>query len=171
MEAIVQIRPMREEDIPQVHRIDQKSFSMPWSERSYRYELNSNPASFLWVAEYLPDDPKNCKLVGMIVIWLIVDEAHIATIAVHPDFRRRAIGRRLLNTALFASWRKGMRRATLEVRAGNFVAQNLYHSLGFVEVGRRYRYYRDNNEDALLLTVELDEKLIRKMEIIKLFQV
>jgi ribosomal-protein-alanine N-acetyltransferase len=171
MESFVQIRPMRAEDIPQVHAIDQKSFTMPWSERSYRYELNSNPASFLWVAEYLPDDPKKSKVVGLIVVWLVVDEAHIATIAVDPDFRRRAIGRRLLNTALFTSWRKGMLRATLEVRAGNLIAQNLYRSLGFTEVGRRYHYYRDNNEDALLLTVALNEALIRKMETRKIFQV
>ena len=105
------------------------------------------------------------------MVWLVVDEAHIATIAVDPDFRRRAIGRRLLNTALFTSWRKGMLRATLEVRAGNLIAQNLYRSLGFTEVGRRYHYYRDNNEDALLLTVALNEALICKIETRKIFQV
>jgi ribosomal-protein-alanine N-acetyltransferase len=86
---------------------------------------------------------------------MILDEAHIANIAVHPEFRRRGVGASLLAVALKDALQKGLRTATLEVRAQNTGAQSLYRIFGFEEVGRRLRYYRDNNEDALLMTVDL----------------
>jgi ribosomal-protein-alanine N-acetyltransferase len=89
----------------------------------------------------------------MVVVWLIVDEAHIATLAVHPDYRGRRIARRLVKVALKEAILRGMNQATLEVRANNLAAQNLYRQLGFEIVGNRPRYYRDNNEDALIMTV------------------
>src|ERR1043165_3696536 len=88
------IRKMTLEDIPAVVELDHKSFSLPWPERSFRFEIGENPASHCWVAEL------DGKVVGMIVVWLIVDEAHVATIATHPDFRRQGIGKNLLSYAL-----------------------------------------------------------------------
>ena len=151
--AILQIRPMQLEDIAQVRTIDQLSFSMPWPESAYRYELSENKFSRCWVAELVTAEGSN-KIAGMVVEWLIIDEAHIATIAVHPDQRGQGIGRALLITALENAIRLGMGQVTLEVREGNLVAQNLYRRFGFVEVGRRARYYRDNQEDALIMTVD-----------------
>jgi [ribosomal protein S18]-alanine N-acetyltransferase len=140
---------MRLEDVPRVAQIDQLSFSMPWPEKSYRFEITQNPGSRLWVAEC--SDPP--QIVGMIVMWLIVDEAHIATIAVHPDFRRQGIAAHLLTTALLAAIDNQMVQATLEVRAGNQAAQALYQQYGFKVVGIRPHYYRDNNEDAWIMTM------------------
>lgn len=146
------IRPMRLTDLKQVTAIDHLSFSMPWPEHAYRFELTGNPASLLWVAE--ADSPGEEKSVrGMIVVWLILDEAHIATIAVHPDFREKGIGKKLLAVALQESIQRGAREVTLEVRASNKVAQDFYLKFGFKVIGRRPRYYRDNNEDAVLMTV------------------
>ena len=151
------IRPMRLEDVPAVQAIDNLSFSMPWPESAYHYELNENPLSLLWVAE-TETDLEHSSIIGLLVIWLVVDEAHIATLATHPDYRRHGIGLALLVTGLKAAIRKGMQQATLEVRAGNFAAQELYQRFGFRIVGRRPRYYRDNNEDALIMTAApLDE--------------
>lgn len=147
------IRPMRAKDLAQVHAIDKLSFSMPWSARAYAYELQENPDSTLWVAEDTGLLDKDRRIVGMIVVWLIIDEAHIATIAVQPDYRGRGIARRLLKTALVDAIQKGMIQATLEVRAQNSIAQKLYQRFRFEIVGRRPRYYRDNNEDALIMTV------------------
>ena len=76
------------------------------------------------------------RVVGMVVVWLIVDEAHIATIAVHPDYRGQGIAQELLCAALIESIEKGMRNATLEVRAHNLSAQRLYQPLSF-RAGRR----------------------------------
>jgi ribosomal-protein-alanine N-acetyltransferase len=140
------------EDLDQVHAIDLISFSLPWPASAFRYELLDNPHSALWVAETTSQDR---EVVGLIVVWMILDEAHIANIAVHPDFRRRGIGANLLAVALKDAFEKGLRSATLEVRAQNTGAQSLYRIFGFEEVGQRLRYYRDNNEDALLMTVDL----------------
>jgi ribosomal-protein-alanine N-acetyltransferase len=143
------IRRMREADLSAVQQIDRSSFSLPWPERSFHFELTSNPAARCWVAEL--DE----QVVAMLVIWMIVDEAHIATLATHADYRRQGIGERLLVQALELAAREGASRAFLEVRAGNGAAQAMYRRLGFVEDGRRKRYYRDNGEDAILMSINL----------------
>ena len=160
----ISIRPMRPDDLPQVRLIDRLSFSLPWPSSAYEYELHENPLSLLWVAEANVADAGN-KVVGMIVVWLIVDEAHIATIAVLPEYRGQGIARCLLVTALQEVIQRGFRIATLEVRSGNVAAQNLYHRFGFATVGVRPKYYRDNNEDALIMTVyNLDQKYVNWLE-------
>ncbi|RPJ40541.1 MAG: ribosomal-protein-alanine N-acetyltransferase [Chloroflexi bacterium] len=140
-------------DVPRVHAIDVLSFSMPWSERSYRFEVTENRNSLVLVAERVENEAPP-ELVGMIVIWVIIDEAHVATIATHPDYRGQGIGRRLLANGLLAASERGARLAYLEVRRGNQVAQELYKKFGFQVVGERLRYYQDNNEDALLMTLD-----------------
>jgi ribosomal-protein-alanine N-acetyltransferase len=150
--STVLIRPMADSDIEQVHIIDQLSFSLPWPASAYSYELNENPLSMLWVAEITPPGEER-RVVGMIVVWPITDEAHIATLAVHPDYRSQGIGQIILATALREAIYRGCRLATLEVRATNTVAQRLYRRFHFEVVGNRQRYYRDNNEDAIIMTV------------------
>lgn len=152
-ETCLTIRPMQMDDLQQVRRIDQVSFSLPWPESAYRFELTENPASRSWVAVYDSADGEQV-VVGMIVVWLILDEAHIATLAVHPDYRERGIGSILLVEALQSVLLQGARSAFLEVRASNLVAQKLYQHFGFEIVNRRPRYYKDNLEDALLMNLE-----------------
>jgi len=132
-----------------VHEIDLLSFSMPWPERSFRFEVTSNPAARCWVAE------AEGRIVGMIVVWMIVDEAHIATIATHPDFRRQGIGDELLTHALVSALSEGAAKSLLEVRVSNEAAQRMYRRFGYVEDGRRPRYYKDNHEDAILMSLDL----------------
>ncbi len=146
-------RPMTLSDVERVHQIDLLSFSLPWSERSYRFELVENRNSTVWVAEDASNGLRPV-VVGMIVIWVILDEAHIATLATHPDYRGHGVGRRLLAHGLLAAYRRGARLAYLEVRRSNQVAQRLYTRFGFAVVGERPRYYKDNNEDALLMTLD-----------------
>jgi ribosomal-protein-alanine N-acetyltransferase len=160
----ITIRPMKSEDLPQVQAIDRISFSMPWPASAYEYELHENPLSLLWVADSHTPDGK-VQVVAMIVVWLIVDEAHIATIAVLPEYRGQGIARCLLVTALQEVIRRGLQIATLEVRSGNTAAQNLYRRFGFTTVGLRPKYYRDNNEDALIMTVyNLDQAYLNWLE-------
>jgi ribosomal-protein-alanine N-acetyltransferase len=142
------IRLMTLEDVPAVHEIDTLSFSLPWPERSFRFELTENPVTRGWVADV------DGRIAAMLVLWFIVDEAHIATIAVHPDYRRRGIGEQVLLHALLAVQDEGARRAFLEVRAGNAAAQAMYVKYGFIVDGRRPKYYRDNDEDAILMSLE-----------------
>lgn len=149
----VLIRRMTLEDVPAVHEIDTLSFSLPWPERSFRFELTENPVSRGWVAEV------ESRIAAMLVMWFIIDEAHVATIAVHPDFRRQGIGEQLLLYSLRSAQAEGARRAFLEVRAGNVAAQSMYKKYGFEVAGVRRGYYKDNNEDALLMNLEKFDSL------------
>ncbi len=141
------IRKMTLEDIPAVLDLDHRSFSLPWPERSFRFEITENSASRCWVADL------DGKVVGMIVVWLIVDEAHVATIAAHPDFRRQGIAKSLLAYALLHLIEEGARSSFLEVRESNRAAQEMYRKFGYEETGRRRRYYSDNDEDAILMNL------------------
>jgi ribosomal-protein-alanine N-acetyltransferase len=144
----VAIRRMTIEDVPAVHEIDTLSFSLPWPERSFRFELTENPVSRCWVAEC------GDRISAMLVLWLIVDEAHIATIATHPDFRRQGIGQKLMIAALVSGRAEGAERAFLEVRVGNTSAIAMYKKYGFVVAGNRPHYYKDNQEDAILMNLD-----------------
>lgn len=141
------IRQMTEADLEQAIAIDRVSFSLPWPERSFHFEVKDNAASRSWVAEL------GGRVAAMMVGWLIVDELHVATIATHPDYRRRGIGKRLLIHGLRAARNEGAIRAFLEAREGNAAAIQMYRSLGFAEDGRREEYYKDNHEDAVLMSL------------------
>jgi [ribosomal protein S18]-alanine N-acetyltransferase len=143
----MEIRRMTVEDLPSVVELDSLSFSLPWPERSFRFELIENPASRCWVVE------QDGKIVGMLVAWMLVDEAHIATIATHPDFRRRGIARNLLTYALRYMSKEGAVSSLLEVRESNIAAQEMYCKFGYEAVGRRRHYYKDTDEDAILMTL------------------
>lgn len=142
------VRKMTVEDVPVAHAIDKMSFTLPWPERSFRFEVTDNPAARCWVAEL------DGRVVGLLVLWMIVDEAHIASLATHPEFRRQGIAKQLLVESLDRAYSEGARTALLEVRAGNAAARQMYQTFGFEEVGRRERYYKDNNEDAILMTLK-----------------
>jgi ribosomal-protein-alanine N-acetyltransferase len=148
------VRPMIKRDIKSVMAIDKSSFSLPWSERSYRYDLTQNKTARMWVAE-LKLGIESYEVVGMVVMWIIMDEAHIGTIAVHPDHRRQGIAQKLMKKALEDAKKCGAKTITLEVRRSNQAAQAMYAGMGFSIVGTRPRYYKDNAEDALLMTVEI----------------
>ncbi len=141
------IRKLTVEDVPAAHELDSLSFTLPWPERSLHYEVAGNPAARCWAAEL------DGRLVGILVLWMIVDEAHIATLATHPDHRRKGIAKKLLVEALESAYNEGAQTALLEVRAGNEAALKMYAEFGFEAVGRRERYYKDNYEDAILMTL------------------
>ncbi|MCF6277740.1 MAG: ribosomal protein S18-alanine N-acetyltransferase [Anaerolineales bacterium] len=142
----VRIRKMTSADLPRVHEIDRLSMSSPWSQQMFATELD-NPLARCWVAEADGD------IVGTLVLWLIADEAHIATVAVHPDYRRQGIGQKLLSFSLKEVAAEGARLSLLEVRAGNTSALDLYRRFGYEAVGLRRAYYKDNAEDAILMTL------------------
>jgi len=153
---------MRMEDIPQVHAIDQVSFSLPWSERSFRFEVSQNTNARPWVAEIINGKARN--IVAMLVLWIILDEAHLATIAVHPLYRRQKLAQKLLATALLTTLPLGIKLVYLEVRKSNLAAQALYRRFGFEEVGVRPHYYQDNQEDAVLMTLfDPQSEMLRRL--------
>jgi [ribosomal protein S18]-alanine N-acetyltransferase len=141
------IRGMYVEDIPAVLAIDRASFPNPWPESTYRYELLENRVAHVLVVI----DRSSAEVIGVAGYWLVVDEAHISTFAVRPDWRNRGVGAALLLGLLREAAELGATSALLEVRAGNGPAQALYRRFGFRKVGRRKGYYKDNGEDALLM--------------------
>lgn len=144
--ARVVVDPMRLEDVAAVHEIERLSFRTPWPAYAFEHELRGNRLARYVVAR------AGDRVVGFAGIWLMVDDAHVTTFGVHPDWRRQAIGRQLLLNVAELSIAIGARRMTLEVRASNEAAQGLYHAFGFEIAGRRPRYYTDDNEDALVMT-------------------
>lgn len=98
--------------------------------------------------------PDLASMIGFAGLWLMVDEAHITTIAIHPDYRRRSLGELLLLSLIDIAYTIGAKWVTLEVRVSNYTAQNLYRKYGFHESGVRHRYYSDNQEDALIMWTE-----------------
>lgn len=146
------IRPMELRDVARVREIDVASFTLPWPERSYRFEIQENPASRNFVVE-VASDGQNPVVAGMIVMWFIIDEAHIGTIAIDAPYRRLGLGRLLLADSLLDAYRSGIQQSFLEVRRGNQPAITLYEQFGFQIAGIRPRYYKDNGEDALLMTL------------------
>ncbi len=161
------LRYMRQEDISQVLGIDQLSFPLPWSARSYTFEITDNnhshmvclvlpvqkptPPGLIGALQRLRSGASEELIVGYGGFWLIDGEAHISTIAVHPDYRSRGLGEVLLAGMLGRGIALDAEYSVLEVRVGNTTAINLYRKYGFEVVGRRKNYYRDNGEDAFLM--------------------
>ena len=142
------VEPMSIEDLPDVHRIERASFSVPWPDDAYRSEIQGNRLASYLVAR------ADGRLVAYGGIWLMVDEAHITTFAVDPAWRRQRVGETLLIALMDLAIGRHAREATLEVRLSNLAARKLYEKFGFRPVGVRARYYSDNGEDALIMTTE-----------------
>jgi ribosomal-protein-alanine N-acetyltransferase len=140
------VEPMRLDDLPGVHTIELASFPTPWPPHAYRNELESNKLAHYLVAR------AGDTVAAYGGMWLMVDEAHITTFAVHPAWRRQRIGERLLLAFLDIAVDQGAHEATLEVRLSNLAARKLYEKYGFRPVGLRPRYYTDDHEDALIMT-------------------
>lgn len=182
------------EDIPAVMAIEKTAFPMPWPEQAYRHELLENQNAYFIVVRFREpgngNGPANGSgriishmtflqrlalrparpvtprpIIGFAGLWMFVDEGHISTIASHVDWRGHGVGELLLLSMLREGQRRNAAFATLEVRVSNRVAQNLYTKYGFTEVGRRKHYYRDNNEDALIMTVQNFQEPIYKAQL------
>jgi ribosomal-protein-alanine N-acetyltransferase len=133
-------------DIPAVHRIEWASFPVPWPDYAFTQEIENNRLAHYLVVR------AGGEIVGYGGMWLMVDEAHVTTFAVLPEWRRRGIGARLMLGMMRLADELGARVATLEVRLSNEAARKLYQRFGFRPVGIRPRYYSDNAEDALIMT-------------------
>jgi [ribosomal protein S18]-alanine N-acetyltransferase len=145
----IAIERMRSADLEEVLAIERASFSMPWSRGAFLYELEQNRVARCYVVR------EERRLIGYICLWEVADEVHITNVAVHPDLRRRGVGRSLLNAVLDDARQRKLRLVVLEVRPSNVEALGLYESFGFRVVGRRRGYYYDTGEDALVMEASL----------------
>ncbi|RJP73153.1 MAG: ribosomal-protein-alanine N-acetyltransferase [Candidatus Abyssobacteria bacterium SURF_17] len=135
------------EHLDEVLDIERQSFKTPWSKFAFLHEMQFEKSVF----KVLKIDS---RVIGYGGFWLVLDEAHISNIAIHPEFRRRGLGRKLLINLLVDAVSRGATKASLEVRRSNVAAQRLYEGFGFAVVSVRKRYYVDENEDALIMLNE-----------------
>jgi ribosomal-protein-alanine N-acetyltransferase len=151
------IEDMTLADVDAVQEVERASFPVPWPANAFRHELTQNKNAHYIVAR------EGEHIVGYAGLWLSLDEAHITTFAVLPDYRRRKIGERMLVALFDRAERLGAEWLTLEVRASNLPAQRLYEKYGFRPAGVRRRYYSDNNEDAIIMWTErLRDRAVRE---------
>jgi len=139
------LREMQLDDVAMVMEVEVLSFPTPWSQAAFLSELLTNSYAHYFVAAV------GARVVGYGGMWLIIDEAHITNIAVHPEYRSRKIGEALLLCLMGKAKELGAIAMTLEVREKNAVAQNLYRKHGFVPRGIRRGYYNDTGEDAVIM--------------------
>lgn len=176
------VEPMEVEDIPQVLEVDRESYTLPWPASAYRREILHNRNARYFVLRQTDDPPsegglahderpkfpfgffrrplradgatgeRTGAILGYAGMWLMLDEAHITTIAMRNSWRGKGLGELLLASLVETAFDIGAHRITLEVRVSNEPAQNLYRKYGFSTKGVRPRYYSDNNEDAYIMT-------------------
>ena len=138
---------MNETHVSQVAQLEKLCFSMPWSENSIRYELTNQLA--LWLVAVDGD-----VVAGYVGSQSVMGEADMMNLAVLPDYRRKGIGEMLVKRLVEELTANAVSSLTLEVRASNTGAIELYNKLGFAQVGRRPNYYKNPKEDALILRKE-----------------
>ena len=173
-DEIFRVVPMTLDELDQGRRIERVSFPSRWPRNSYRREILKNEQAQYMVVradssaggnqdQKKPRFPlsvfpfarsRSRDVIAYAGLWIMIDEAHITTIAVDPAFRRRGIGELLMVQMAKLAVLAGAVRMTLEVRMSNQSAQALYRKYGFTEGGIRPRYYSDDFEDALIMHVE-----------------
>lgn len=177
-DVLYQVEPMQVSDIPEIMAIERQSFQTPWTPDAYRYELAHNPHAYYYVVRpqkeatqsatieemdgwriklrRLLGRPKQTAppILGYAGFWFAAGEAHISTIAVHPQARRQGLGELLMIQIIEEAMALEADFVTLEVRVSSHGAQRLYEKYGFKRKDRRRGYYSNNREDAWIMTVD-----------------
>lgn len=144
--AEIRLRPMTRADVDAVWAVEHLSFRTPWSREAFEHEAESSHALYLVVTD-------GDQVVGYAGAHLIWGEAHVTNVAIHPDWRGRGLGERLMRALEEGAAERGAQRATLEVRVSNTPARALYEKLGWVTAKGAIRkgYYTDTGEDAVVM--------------------
>jgi len=145
----IKIQPMQKKDVDDVLKIEEQAYGdHHWSKDSFYGELSNN------LAHYYSAFNSDGDLIGYSGSWRVIDEAHITTIAVKPELKRKKIGEALLNRIIDDCYKNEIKYITLEVRESNTSAICLYEKYGFKSLGLRKGYYQNNNENALIMWTE-----------------
>lgn len=143
-------RKMDKNDLGGVCILENLAFpSLPWSRKSFEEEMDNSLAVY-----FVAEDREKGVIAGYAGMWVIFEEAHVTNVAVHPDYRRHGIGKKILFLLIEESIREGCTRMSLEVREGNEAARELYAKAGFREAGLRKHYYEDNKENAVIMWLD-----------------
>jgi len=135
---------MQHSDLDDVLAIERASFAAPWTREMFVSELSNRVARAVIFRV-------DAAVAGYVCYWVVLDEAHLQTVAVHPDMRRRGFGMAIMSYVEAMCLREGVRRIILEVGRRNAAARNLYRKCGFTAIGFRKRYYSEINDDAVVM--------------------
>lgn len=149
----LRFRRVEAADLPRLMEIERDAFLHPWSEQQLRSELGNAWSVMLAALETGPEAAG--RMVGYVIVWVVHDELHVLNVATATEARRRGVGRALMEAAHALGRDRACRLSTLEVRRSNAPAIALYKALGYRQVGMRPRYYAEENEDALLMSLDL----------------
>lgn len=147
----IEIREMLAKDIQEVLAVDEQIFTSSWTEGIFKHELLDNEYAHYFVVE------ANGEIIGYAGLWIVEDDAQMTNIGLLQKYRGYKIGEKLFGFALQYAMNNGVKRLSLEVRVSNIPAQKMYEKFGLVPGGIRKKYYIDNNEDAIVMWVNLDE--------------
>ncbi|MCK4240296.1 MAG: ribosomal protein S18-alanine N-acetyltransferase [Candidatus Atribacteria bacterium] len=143
------IRPMEIDDLEKVLEIERNSFSSPWTYNLFFRELTLNKYANYFVLE------KEKKIIGYLGLWLMRNDIHITNIAIAKEFRRKEYGGKFLKFVEEKAAVQGIKKISLEVRKSNHIAQNMYRKFGYKVIKIWRNYYREENEDALVMEKKL----------------
>jgi len=146
--TIVELVP---EDLEAILEIEQVAFKSPWPRGVFEMEFQNNRAYNIVCVD------NTGTLVGYCLSWLIYDEIHILKVAVDESCQNQGLGRSMIEDTIEYFIAKGANHAILEVRLDNVSAIALYEKLGFEEIRIRKNYYRETNEDALVMILDIEE--------------
>ena len=141
---MITYRRMTPEDVPFISRLEEETFSMPWSPEAFLQMITKEDTRY-YVAE------EGGHLLGGRGLWMIAGEGNITNVAVAKDARRRGVGTGLLTYLMQEGNREGVSAYTLEVRISNEAAIHMYEKLGFVSEGIRPNFYEKPTEDAMIM--------------------
>ncbi len=141
---MVQFREMTPDDVPYISRLEEETFSMPWSAADFLQMIEKEDARY-YVAE------EEGVLYGGCGVLLVAGEGNITNIVIAPEHRNKGIGTRLLQYLIEEGYREGLTAYTLEVRVSNAAAVHVYEKLGFVSAGIRPKFYEKPTEDAIIM--------------------
>ncbi|MBP2259035.1 ribosomal-protein-alanine N-acetyltransferase [Virgibacillus campisalis] len=152
MMAELMIRKMEVKDIPQVMEVELASFQTHWPEDIFHQEVVENQHAHYFVMVL------DNKIIGYAGLWIVLDDAQITNIAILPKFRGNKLGEKLFQYVAYQAMKNGVKRLSLEVRKSNVIAQKMYRKFGLVPGGIRKNYYTDDQEDAIVMWVKLNEE-------------
>ncbi len=138
------LKKLTKEDVDGLYEVSSLSLKETWSLGSIEQELSNKFARYIVCKD-------GDKVIGFIGAWLIASEGQITNLAVHPDYRKKGIGKKLMKSLISSLKEEDCNAITLEVRESNTVAKNLYKNLGFLSEGIRKNFYEDNKEDANIM--------------------
>lgn len=143
------IRKMELDDVDEAMKVDAASFSSPWPKEIFEQEIEKNDHAHYFVAVL------DQVIIGYVGLWIIMDDAQITNIAIHPKYRGKKLGEKLFQFSCQHALYMGVKRLSLEVRVSNTIAQKMYRKFGLIPGGIRKNYYTDNGEDAVIMWVNL----------------